>query len=500
MAWIAALLILAAIALIAWGIRGRIVGVGEFCAQCRFDLAGIDLDNKFAECPECGRRVSDIRARIATRRAVSRSKIAIGAVMLVLAAPVLALRIAGGVGAIYPHLADRHVAYAARWGDEAALDEFVTRLSVGSNIDPGVWDPMIDHALDHQGDRTEPWDPRWGEVLARAVVARAMSDADRRRYTAQGIDVRLLTRDIIRPDMTDLPYRIEFEGVRLSTTSYVSSPLKLTVGFKEVGLGQYRLTKHFGSVYLPMRDGPMHGIMQSFFFPRRVIEGHEGQLLDANAEIVVSTMYRDEPQTRVGHSVSRSRPVRVVNDDVALVELVRYGIAPLDVAEMLDVSCVRIAPSTRKADLISGSQLLSIRSKVVNPTVTVAARVTALVDDDRLEIGSLVFKADTSREKHQIFGWGMWDSHTEHMERVRQALIAQGTIDLEIITDPALALDRIGIDRVQAVNFVLRDIPVCPAGDDVEGETDRDWPLLDSSAYEVEVLGQDEILGQEPSP
>lgn len=496
MAWIAALLILAAIALIAWGIRGRVVGIGEFCAQCRFDLAGIDLDNKFAECPECGRRVSDSRARIATRRAVSRPRITIGAALFILAAPVLALRIAGGVGAIYPHLADRHVAYAARWGDEAALDEFVTRLSVGSNIDPGVWDPMIDHALDHQGDRTEPWDPRWGEVLARAAEHRLLSDAQLSLYAEQGIDIRFETRETIHANARFVPTRMRWAFKRISSQSGRSIPVMVSVGIPEFRI-EGESAMGGGSIGMSVPSSGTRGGSSTLSggapIPRESISIGVGSIHDVEARIEISAEYEGASGESEPRFVTRTDSFRVVSRDTRLVERVHPGSDLDQVAGIIRVTDVKLAPGpdTKRAERPAGP--LQVDVIIPKPSVSIAVRVTAVVGEARLNLGSIVVHADSSTGQMRGLRWPPprhQRPDPDIASRFYAMLVERGRVDLEFRTDPALALERVGIDRVHAIDFVMLGVPVRATEDREEMFAMKIKPPIERNRYRIEPIAE----------
>ena len=207
-----ALLVVAAV-LLAYALRGRVVARGRFCRRCRFDLQGHGPDA--AACPECGRDLTGPKPTRATLRRIRQLPL-VAAVLLQIAGLGLLLIQAPGVGArIVAGLPDASVVRLAEYRLDAAVDELAARAT----RTPPMADPdlarAVELALAHQADTAEPWDPRWGEVLAEAFVADRMTDDQIARYLTNGFEREIQIRDRVNRPEADVGYRVLTRMVRM---------------------------------------------------------------------------------------------------------------------------------------------------------------------------------------------------------------------------------------------------------------------------------------------
>jgi len=487
----AIVLVLVGVALAAISWRGRVVSRGVFCAHCRFDLAGIDLDDTDAACPECGRPISTDRARIHALRTRSGPRLPIAALLLLTGLTLLGLRIAGGMSSVYSNLPDAVVAAAARYGDTDALDEFVARIDGQRTIAPQTWDAMIAHALDHQGNRAVPWDPAWGDVLAAAASGQMLSDKQLVRYAEQGMDIHFEARDAIHASTRAVPIRLRWTFTRISSRSRRPIPVSVNVGITEFRVDA-ETVMGAGSTGLGSIHGNGRGatIGTGAIVPRGVIPPAGGSIHGLEAVIDVSAHYQGEPGPGATRTVRRTDSFRAVPDTTRLIEIVRYGPDTEKLADMIQIMDAVLAPTPESAPQGHPAGLLKVDYQLREPSVTISVRVTAVVGDIRVDLGSLVAAAGSGQSRRAL-RWRPDRRSGADLERaamIHAALAKRGNIDLEFKTDPDPALNRVGIDRIHAVNLVLRGVPLRTAQDINQVLSIGRTPPIDRSLYRVEPL------------
>jgi len=195
-------------AAIALGVRGGRVGSEPRCRRCDFDLTGL-AERGTGVCPECGTDLAAPRATVNGRRRRRKAAIAIGVVLLVVAA-------IGAAGParranVVPFMPSRVLALYTSWtGDLGVLDELRTRLD-GGTLGVGSVDAVVGAALAVQANRNAPWDTRWGGFVESASLRKQLKAADERRYLDQMFTVTgAKTRFTTAPGWR-VPVQVEFD-------------------------------------------------------------------------------------------------------------------------------------------------------------------------------------------------------------------------------------------------------------------------------------------------
>jgi len=154
-------------ALLAAGIRGRVVSRHPHCRKCKFDLVGLAIESAESRCPECG---AELRTSGAVRQGLRRKRPVITAlgVLLLLAPPVLV-----GIGIIaktniHAYKPDFWLMYEARYASSTSLTpqlaELLSRMQA-DKLGGGNRDALILRTLEVQADDTGGWDTAWGNIL-----------------------------------------------------------------------------------------------------------------------------------------------------------------------------------------------------------------------------------------------------------------------------------------------------------------------------------------------
>ncbi|HVX86885.1 MAG TPA: hypothetical protein VH253_19030 [Phycisphaerae bacterium] len=152
--------------------RGRRTDTHPLCRKCRFDL--FNKPPTSTRCPECGADVTHPNAlRIGHRQ---RNPFLLAATTALFTLSLLTTLLLTTLRLThfnyYPYLPLSLLAHQAISGsptDKArAFAELTRRVSTGP---PASAAPIIDVALHHQADRTEPWDERWANLIVEAQHA-----------------------------------------------------------------------------------------------------------------------------------------------------------------------------------------------------------------------------------------------------------------------------------------------------------------------------------------
>jgi hypothetical protein len=201
------LLVLAA-ALLALGVRGRVVDDHPICRKCRFDLIGLVSP---ANCPECG---SPLHNPAAIRHGARRHRpaaIVLGSLML--------LTSLGLFGATTWSRATHynwnkakptwwlvHDAEHDTTPDDEVLTELLARRSANT-LDSSVYPRLVAHALVRQADLTMGWSVLWGDLVDDALSRGEMTSAQYQQFLGGAVVTSLRFRSRIASG-TNLPYSV----------------------------------------------------------------------------------------------------------------------------------------------------------------------------------------------------------------------------------------------------------------------------------------------------
>lgn len=215
-------ILLAAMALLAFGIRGRRTDDHPLCRRCGFDLFGKPAQS--TRCSECG-------ADLDARRAVRTGHRAKRPVAILLAMPLL-LAGACSIGTlrwINLHAADA-IHYLPVWWlvndlnraggptRDNALAELDRRLLIGKL--PAIQvDRIVGRVLAVQGDSRLPWTPAWGDFIEHVHDRGGLADEHWQRYLRQTVTggLKVRARMMLRRG-EGLPLAIDLRPVRCGST------------------------------------------------------------------------------------------------------------------------------------------------------------------------------------------------------------------------------------------------------------------------------------------
>lgn len=208
-----------ALALIAIGVRGRLLHGRDACRRCRFEVHGICS----GICPECG---ADLTRGWAITRGVRQRR----TVPLVCGA-LLGLATVATVGValskdwtkptIQARLPTAVLLLEVRLGGSrlatSALDELTAR-ALAKSISDDVVQGLIAEALSRQADTEAPWIEAWGSFVEDLRVNGRVSESDWAQYLHNGIAAALHARPEVRSG-EPLPIAIDEAKLRFTRAS-----------------------------------------------------------------------------------------------------------------------------------------------------------------------------------------------------------------------------------------------------------------------------------------
>jgi hypothetical protein len=452
----------------AW--RGRVVARGQFCRKCRFDLAGLDLNSPESKCPECGRGVQDESARRVFLRRPSRLGVGIAVVMILVSVGLVGFGISGKAGIILGALPDSTVFRLNDLGVDEALDELVVRVSKGPpTMSDALLSRAIEDALAYQADQSKAWDPRWGEVLSVMFGNPVMTDEQMAQYIANGIEIKAEIRDRVNQGDEGVSFTITTSTGRISALNFNSmgcylfkKPIECGVvgGVpftypRNAGLANNLVVGNFGSSSSGW-DGTIYPTAGEF-------EAKPGTVIEVYVEYELS--YR--PMNGKAHSAGRHRieqSVLILAPDELVVPLFDDPALAEQVCKAISVSTVRVIQDLYDADPMRGHSVLAIRTQFEPMGVTTAFDVFLRFENgEEVNIGGMINHDPTLQHRGNIRTWpgGIFTNEVRvptipMVERLK----AEGKVDILMRTNPGLADDIPGIERVLDVSLEFLDIPV----------------------------------------
>ena len=200
----------------ALGRRGRRVDDHPLCRGCGFDLYG--LPGERDECPECGRKLVDVR--IGHRRKRNGFLVS-GLLLAALGGGVLGLAVWGEVqqvgwqrvkpyGWLRTELAVGSTAMA-----DAAMEELRRRMDAGM-LDAEQVAGLVEEALELQADRSRPWNPEWGDFVQIVHAKGLVSDSHWEQYAREALEGAFVLE--VRPRVAKgerFAYRISKQSARV---------------------------------------------------------------------------------------------------------------------------------------------------------------------------------------------------------------------------------------------------------------------------------------------
>jgi len=454
---------------LAW--RGRVIARGQFCRKCRFDLAGLAIGEPGAKCPECGRVVHDASARRVMLRRPWRVGVVVAIAMVVVSVGLIGFGVSGKSGMLLGLLPDSAVFWIHDLGVDEALDEIVVRVSrVDEPMDDVYLSRAIEDALAHQADLEQVWDPRWGEVLAQMFGNPVMTDEQMAQYIANGIEIKAEIRDRIKQGEEGVGYTITTSTGRISAlnfkdTGYYIFKKPIECGVvggvpftypRNAGLGNNLVVGNFGSSGSSGWDGTIYPTAGEF-------ESEPGTVVDVYVEYELSYRPMGGKSFRVGrHRIEQS--VLILGADEPIVPLFDDPVLAGEVCRAFSVSTVRVIQDIHDVDPMRGHSVLAIRTQFEPMSVSTAFDVFFRFDDGELVyIGGLINHDPDLQRKGGVLTWprGIFtESVRAPTIPIVERLKAEGRVDVLLRTNPRLADDIPGIERVLNVSLEFLDIPV----------------------------------------
>lgn len=459
MLWLGLTIAFIGLVMLAIGVRGRVVSRGVFCRQCRFDRAGLE---PAAACPECGQSPETAKGprpylRQARRRTIAASVTIVlcGSALLLLARPTNAAK-------VWASLPDSIVLGLQRAGSDRALSEIINRLERVPPLDEGTWSELIERGLAHQADADVPWDPRWGDVLACAVLSGRMSEAQVGRYLDNGLDVEIRIRDRAAAGERQVGFASTVMYRRISVRSPAfagNSGLMLRSLIAELSVSPsmekrwHRRGSWATSLSIP-RDNKQSSSTRSKLTLTRSLDdsawnhaaGIEIQLELENAGR--STPVRAEQQVR---KLRAGQPVvRVIEDEAAASEIAAgMGAAPLRL-KRLDADAWRTA---RERIGVVPIQLEGNRPHAISGVL--------FLEFEGAEYRLGGFHADKGSGTTWVTSqWKPTESDVDRLAGVVERVLAAGMVTLVMRTDPEDAADNPFIDEVVQISARFEGVEV----------------------------------------
>lgn len=466
---IAALALGLAVLALAW--RGRVIARGRFCRRCRFDLGGLDPS---AACPECGRDVTTPGATRPTRRTPSRVGLAAGCLLLLAGGAVTALATVRGP-AFFASLPDGQILLLNRLGVDGALDELAARATRTPSMSDAHWRVAVTRGLAHQADLDTPWDPRWGEVLGRALVSGRMSEEQIRQYLAHGLATEFVLRDRVMPDAKEVTYLITVTRPRVTTSGKggpIATAYKTYVSAGFAGVVGHAQSRHdtgasmWSTFEIPSTDWVGSGsLMSAFRVPADALKTGSARVY---MEPIVKLIDQDGAALAEAGLPRVERTVRVVPPGESLVRVVSdpEGAAAARRAMRLSEFGI-ILPGEASGEAAGAEGAAARRAKRPLGHVSVsfqgarpavAGRLFLVTDAGEVEFTTLVMAGGA--DQHSIGLRGMVEGDEETVIRVARELHARGVVDLVFRTDPSVAERDPRIDEIVDVTLIFRAAPV----------------------------------------
>ncbi|MHC4218143.1 MAG: hypothetical protein ACYSU7_06760 [Planctomycetota bacterium] len=443
MFWIANMLMGAAGgAMVAIGWRGRLLDDHRYCRRCRYDLAGSPADEP--RCPECGADLTGRRAVRHGRRARRRWALALGGVLLVLAAAGTVLFATQvdwttykPVWLLRQDLASGNPTVALR-----ARQEVLRRINAGAMPDRAIR-RFVDEALAIQADSTVPWDTFWGDVFEAARPQGHATEADRQRFLKTAFDhsASLLIRPSARAG-SDVMLYVDRRRARVgSQVSYRSR-----MEFGAVRLGDHEVSeagrRSGGGIIAASSSGRGGGGIRIDVPP-----GTYTVSVDIEVSIRGATVPDDEPLVR--WTKTFTAPLRVEPDDADVV-----GRRPDAAFE--EVLCDLVKVRQCALDASRGSWRARVNLDLPQPPVSVAFDVFWRQGDREWLVGALVVPAG-SRSKslaappglHRppaLDGFPAWVETVDVVLRTNPRL-AEATVDIIEVWDGEIVLPDVRLER-----------------------------------------------------
>lgn len=468
----AIVLLIMAIILLAFGIRGRVIQHGAFCNECRFDLQGLGSDAH--ACPECG---SDMRAIAATRPTLRQRRpvvLTVGVLLLLSGLVLTGIVASNNTSRVMAVLPTSVVFTLHDLGVDAAFTEIATnRLTSISPLSDQAWDELIDAALTHQANFNAVWDPRHGEVLYVAFSRGRLNADQAEQYLKSGLEIYAEFQQEARHGANEIGVTLvvtssgRFGGLTgslgsaIDGTDTVWNRIGITAGGivhpeHEVPLN----TAGFTSLHVPGTGGGGRGSMAATIS----LEGLDWDSVEPGVpysffiryDVRVQRMSDDFVHYRTTGTIEQ--PVRVLPSNADIISL---ETDPDILAQFADHPAVRlgpmhIVPKDERRVSEQGTHFASIEIVCENLPAVVAGQVVVVFDEQDYEIGEVGLSV--------LSGYGL--SGLSGMirepltESIIDAMLEAGSVTIEIHPDARQAERMPGVESILGLPLRFEDITV----------------------------------------
>jgi hypothetical protein len=473
------ILLHAGIALLPLALRGRLTARGLFCRKCHFDLAGLTNPDT---CPECGHNLT---ATNATTPALRRSsRLALAAALLILLSGVTLLGRTAYTNrlTLIDRLPARPLILFEGLGLDAARTTIAQRAANPNRFTDAQWQTLLTRALAHQADTTIPWDPRWGDVLARAFVNRLMTEAQMRAYLEAGLTVTVQIRDRATVDQERLGYEVQFGYKRIQLSrpligtgnpSGIQTPFDFSQ-MSEAGLMGLSETRPVGGsgvngeLYIPWVGGGVwsrvsNGTRLRGFLDR---DNPPSELVAfVDVPLILTDRATGEEILVIGPRRTE-QIVRILPPGTPIVSSVTDDALATQVRKTVKLTAMTIDPTEEAMSADSAVRVFMHLQAVPH---AIAGHLFAVSPDGHeTRLASLSVPAGTST-RYQLGTTMPTERDIQaRPDRFRDWLQA-GKVDLVFRTDPEVAKDNPAIDTIVDVTLWFRGLPVVHRDDDRPG-------------------------------
>ena len=453
---------------LAW--RGRIVERGQFCRKCKFDLAGSSM-NEGDRCPECGSAIHLESSRRTTLRRTYKPGVIVFTLTFLIGCGAIGFGIWGNPAAVYSSLPDAFVVQGVKWGSDAALDEATTRLTTSTAFAKHHHSDLINHALKIQADRSQPWDPRLGQILINALVANQFDQEQIESYALNGWVHTLDLRDKAYPGDQFIHYRLNSIGDRVGATGYAMTKFSMGAMIREYGVPG---------------DEPVWSMEPGARIGARISISGGGGSPGTWSMSSLWQMDKYTSKTAVGDSIPIYIDLEVrlsnPNDEPVVSKITRLerSVTIVDPSEPI----VQMTENTQHAEQIAQAISIGPMYTMVSPTppgpnhyniimkfaayidaipTSFAFKVYVKIGDEEVHIGDLVREGPDEEPRGQYVQWGISPSDSEGLEEalgLHKVAIEHGTVDVIFRADPDEAIKIPTIDEVIDATIMFSEVPL----------------------------------------
>jgi hypothetical protein len=198
---ILALLLVAGLAMLIGGLRGRRINDNPVCRGCGFDLLGIFPGGE--RCPECGKALGEAAVCVGKRE---RRRAALFGGAILTAGGVFVL---GGLGAAAASGVNWNVYKPTPWlvrqaerggprGVAGAMEVLNDRLA-DDTLETAEIERIVASGLAAQADANRHWEPLWGDFIEAAFFRGFVGEGDYAAYLERSFDTHTVVQDKARP-------------------------------------------------------------------------------------------------------------------------------------------------------------------------------------------------------------------------------------------------------------------------------------------------------------